>query len=79
MICKFCGKEFKPRLPSQITCAGVECKKALNRENVRKWKEKRTKENPLKNEPIRASITDIAIKARASGMSYGEYVVKHNL
>ena len=58
--CEWCGKEFDRR-NAQRYC-GPECKSAAMRKSKQKKKGN--------------SITDIAVAARAAGMTYGEYVAR---
>ena len=79
MNCIYCGKEFKiKRRPDQVTCGGEACKKILQRERSKiihreKAKEREEQRNRKRNE----TLTQIAIKARACGMSYGQYVAMY--
>ena len=58
--CEWCGKEFDRR-NAQRYC-GPECKSAAMRKSKQKKKGN--------------SVTDIAVAARAAGMTYGEYVAR---
>lgn len=72
-ICEACGKEFTSRRSNANSCS-TECRKEINRKNatIRKRKilaqRRRTKQN--------LSVTEIAVLAKAHGMSYGEYVAR---
>ena len=69
--CMYCGKGFKPRNHRQKTCGSEECKRKLNNLNVKKWSEEQ-KKKPL-------SLSEISRRARACGMTYGEYVKANGL
>ena len=79
MNCIYCGKEFTPkRRPDQKTCGGEECKKRLQRERSRSiWREKEKERKEQQNRKGNGTLTEIAIKARACGMTYGQYVAMH--
>ena len=58
--CEWCGKEFDRRNAQRYCCH--ECKNTA----MRKSKQKKQKN----------SVTDIAVAARAAGMTYGKYVAR---
>ena len=63
MKCKHCGKEFVRTGARQIYCS-YECRMA---------KKKSDRVEPKKTN----SIAEIAVKAKALGLSYGQYVNKY--
>ena len=77
-VCKWCNKKFTAKKLNQEYCCkacGQEGKRKYQREYEanKKSKSKETEKKPKKK--VNA-ITDIAIAARAAGMTYGEYVAK---
>lgn len=71
--CKICGKEFIT--DSNIRkCCSEECKKINAKINGKIWadKQKTMQPKPKKKEK-KDTVTDIAVKARELGMSYGQY------
>lgn len=72
--CKICGKEFTT--DSYIKkCCSEECVKKNAKINVKAYNEKQKAmrtAKPKKKEK-KLTVTDIAVKAREAGMSYGQY------
>lgn len=65
--CSVCGKKFKVTLEHRTICS-EKCKekrKAMQKEKVPK----------KKNE----ELIEIAVKARAAGLSYGQYVARNRI
>lgn len=75
--CKWCKKKFTAKRLNQEYCC-----KECSRNGKLKWQreyeanKKATTEKPKKTKVKSNRITDIAIAARAAGMTYGEYVAK---
>ena len=71
-ICRYCGLDFEPspNTPYQMFCC-VPCRKAYYRVanglGTTRKKKQTTEEK----------IANIAVKARAMGISYGEYVARY--
>ena len=86
MKCKQCGKEFESIYPRQTHCS-VECsyqsKLVWQREyHNKKVKPKRKQAVEVKKEKKvrkQASLVDMAVAARAAGLSYGQYVAMQNV
>jgi hypothetical protein len=73
-ICAICGKEFAPNHPAKMCCS-PECQRERDRDLVRsKRKYKGTKQ---KNKSSEEQIIDINAKAKAMGLSYGQYVARY--
>lgn len=76
--CKWCQKKFSTTKLNQEYC-GKECAHNGKLKYQREYEAKRkaTKEKtPKKPKKKSDGITDIAVAARAAGMTYGEYVAK---
>ncbi len=75
--CKWCERIFTAKRLNQNYCC-----KECSRNGKLKWQreyeanKKATTEKPKKTKRKSNQITDIAIAARAAGMTYGEYVAK---
>ena len=65
--CKWCGKEFIPTSYRNICCSRkcTEMHRATEAKNKRAARKKKTNEE---------KIRDIALEAKAHGMTYGKYV-----
>lgn len=74
VVCKICGKEFIAHTALRKLCSD-ECKRENNIINATEHnkKIKEIKENAKKEKEQRATIVDIAVKARKAGMTYGQY------
>lgn len=73
--CLICGKEFEPR-NCNIVCCSPECQKVRDRELVNAS----NRSIRLKNKKAKSSeqqINDINAKAKAMGLSYGQYVARY--
>ena len=69
--CVVCNKSFVVNTPNKKCCSN-ECTKIKNRMNSARYnKEIKGNNNKTKKS---LSFTDIAVKARQAGMSYGKYV-----
>ena len=75
-ICATCGKEFAPSHSTKVCCSPA-CQKERERQmakvgwlNVKQTKAKKPKSNQER-------ITDINTKAKAMGLSYGQYVARY--
>ncbi len=75
-ICATCGKEFSPNHPSKVCCSPV-CQRERERKMAREgWASfKQTKAKKPKTSE--QQIIDINAKAKAMGMSYGQYVARY--
>lgn len=71
--CKVCGKEFQPVNWRQIYC-GKECNIVANK---RIQKERYRKEKTHRRGGL--TIAEIALMARAEGLTYGQYVAKYRI
>lgn len=88
--CVICGKRYVAHTSRQKTC-GEECGKVLRKNIKRKW-EKESKfpsfKKPEPDQPRHGkcqrkkkqfSVVEIAVLAKQEGMTYGQYVAKHNI
>lgn len=81
VICKICGKEFTTS--SVAKCCSEECKKENEKRNVASYymrvgkNNKKTKTKAKKEKKL--TVTEIAVKAKEAGMSYGQYVARMNM
>jgi hypothetical protein len=69
--CKICGKDFKTTY-NHTKCCSEECRKENAKINSKHWADKQKQIKPKKKEK-KLTVTDIAVKAREAGMSYGQY------
>ena len=80
VICKICGKEFVTKTVAK--CCSKECKKENEVRNAASYFEraakakKDTKQIPKPKKEKKLTVTDIAVKAKEAGMSYGQYVAQ---
>lgn len=77
-ICQCCGREFEAKYKSKRYCP--ECDTALEKKRKREYAEqwrtgKRAEKRAGKAKPA-LSITEIAKRASAAGMTYGQYVAE---
>ena len=70
-ICAICGKEFAPNHPAKICCSPG-CQKERDRELVRS--NGYAKKTKFQQVDKAQAINDINAKAKAMGMTYGQYV-----
>lgn len=76
VTCKLCGEEFEYEGRGHVQYCGEECRAKAEKINDARQRENRRnakKKKRQKNENDQA-IIEIARKARAMGMSYGQYV-----
>ena len=74
-ICLTCGKEFTPNHPAKVCCS-PECQKIRERQLVKaSWKKEAQREKEIKSSE--KAISDINAKAKAMGLSYGQYVARY--
>lgn len=69
--CKICGKEFTAKTKRRQLC-GKECVRINAKNNFKNLEERRKEERKQKKEK-KSTITEIAVKAKQAGMSYGQY------
>lgn len=69
-ICNYCGKPYKPTSSTQGACP--ECMPLAKKDQRTAYNLKRNRAKP-KVEPKKSRIEEIETKARAKGMSYGQY------
>lgn len=74
--CVICKKLFIPNVANQIYCNKQCGIKALSE---RRKSVKIENEGKPKNKKPKMSVAEIAVAARAAGMSYGQYVEKMKL
>ena len=83
--CIICGKEFEQKRETHLCCS-KKCRKKhydeQNRIRSQKWREEHSEEikkkrNKGKEKSNHEKIADIAIAARAEGLTYGQYVAKY--
>ena len=77
-ICQCCGQEFEAKYKNKRYCP--ECDTALEKKRRREYAEqwrtgKRAEKRAEKAKPT-LSITEIAKRASAAGMTYGQYVAE---
>ena len=66
--CAVCGKEFAPNHPAKMCCSPM-CQRERDKEMARKhWNKHKKPVDKAK------AINDINAKAKAMGMTYGQYV-----
>lgn len=72
--CVICGIPYFPVNCTQVACS-KECQKKRNNENQKSLRvEKQKRKKPGENQK---EIVNIAVKAKAMGMSYGQYVARY--
>lgn len=74
-ICAICGKEFSPNQPAKVCCS-PECQRERDRERIRVS----NRSIQQRNKKVKSSeqqINDINAKAKALGLSYGQYVARY--
>lgn len=76
-ICQCCGQEFEAKYKNKRYCP--ECDTAIEKKRKREYAEqwrtgKRAEKRAEKAKPV-LSITEIAKRASAAGMTYGQYVM----
>lgn len=81
--CIVCGNEFK-KLRKDHVCCSKKCSQKKYKEStkirVAEWREKqKAKKKEPKPVSLHKARADIAIAARAEGLSYGQYVAKYGL
>jgi hypothetical protein len=69
--CKICGKEFVTNKTIK-QCCSAECVKINAKNNYQAISERRKEERQKKKEK-KVTLTEMAIKAKQLGMSYGQY------
>lgn len=74
-ICNYCGKTYKPTSSRQGACA--ECLPKAKRDQRTAYNLKRDRAKPKPQE--KSNLDEIARKARAKGMSYGQYQAQKNM
>lgn len=77
-VCKRCGKFFVARGSTALFCD--DCKHIAHVERCRKTNaaaRQRKKSERLNPPKEILPVTEIAMKARAAGMTYGQYVAKY--
>lgn len=74
-ICVICGNEFAPNQPAKVCCS-PECQRVRDRQRVRESNHS----IKLRNKKVKSTeqqINDINAKAKAMGLSYGQYVARY--
>mgnify|MGYP001487064787 CR=1 FL=1 len=69
-VCNYCGKPYKPTSSRQGACA--ECLPLAKKDQRTAYNLKRNRAKP-KPMPKKSNLEEIETKARALGMSYGQY------
>lgn len=72
IICRVCGKQFDT-LSSRKKCCSKECAKQNSKNTQKIWWDKQKGIRRTEKKEKKATVTDIAVKARELGMSYGQY------
>lgn len=76
--CAICGKEFVARRDSQKCCSD-ECRKEnASRYQKAKYEKSYRTARPEPKKP-KNNITEIAVAARAEGLTYGQYAAKYKI
>ena len=76
-VCEWCGTEFKGcRHDVRFCCTA--CQKEATKERAKVLRKMRLEENRKRLER-QQTITQIAVKARQAGMTYGQYVARMGL
>ena len=73
--CGWCGKEFKTGRDNNLYCCD-ECKREKRKENSRNHAKKMKllqEQEPVQEKKGMSELARINAKARAAGMSYGQY------
>ena len=74
-ICATCGKEFSANHPAKVCCS-PDCQRVRERELAKaSWKKEALREKKIKSSE--KAIIDINAKAKAMGLSYGQYVARY--
>lgn len=75
--CKICGKEFYSQ-SSRRKCCSDECALENRRETARQHQRtlREIERNAKREKAKKLTVTDVAVKAKETGMSYGQYVAK---
>mgnify|MGYP003314736900 CR=1 FL=1 len=74
-ICLTCGKEFAPSNSNKVCCSS-ECQKVRDRELVNA-SNRSIRQRNKKAKSSEQQINDINAKAKAMGLSYGQYVARY--
>lgn len=74
-ICVICGNEFAPNQPTKVCCS-PECQRIRDRQRIRESNHS-IKQRNKKVKSTEQQINDINAKAKALGMSYGQYVARY--
>lgn len=73
--CRHCGKEFVPQHQNCVYCSD-ECKREHYREYQRDYRQ--VYKSGTRSLPRGRTLAEISKKAKARGMSYGQYVANIN-
>ena len=75
-FCVVCGNEFAVNHPAKICCS-PECQRERDRERVRISNRSIQQKTAKKAKSSEKAINDINAKAKAMGLSYGQYVARY--
>ena len=75
-ICLICGNEFAPSHANKVCCS-PECQKKRERELVNASNRSIQQKRAKKVKSSEQQINDINAKAKAMGLSYGQYVARY--
>ena len=75
--CAICGKEFLAQRITKICCS-TDCSKKRNNEMVKSI-QKKARSQKSKKPKKKETLSEIAVKARKAGMTYGQYVAMMGL
>jgi hypothetical protein len=75
-ICLTCGKDFSPNHPSKVCCS-PECQRERERKLAREGWRSMGQTAARKPKSTEKQIIDINAKAKAMGLSYGQYVARY--
>lgn len=71
-VCKICAKEFIAKCKT-TKCCSKECKIENAKINQKLWVDRQKQLKAKKKKEKKLTVTDLAVKARKLGMSYGQY------
>ena len=73
--CVICGKQFITQAAS-AKCCGAECRRENGLIRNREKKERDKIRKAAKQHQTKVTVADIAVRAKAAGLSYGQYVAR---
>ena len=77
-VCRICKTEFISHSSNGRYCS-EECKKKGDKENNRRGWDKQKEKMKIMYKPKGSALSQVAMAARKSGMTYGQYVGIYNI